>query len=1308
MSCIDNRHYDTFKETQRRVREKYPTMTDDEVNTKVAKTWVEWKNVPMNKTEKDIYKSIAKDGVFIGHIKGTKQKQIVEPIVAVRMRNGHTTVYLANDTNYTFKYGSGESMKTAKGMIVTSALVRDAIPANKVLGSTPKNTKLDVSTFTKYEGKLHGDIDAMKQFVDQLNEMDNNIESDENIAELKSLLDMLDPTMMGKFKTYYKEGTLDTHGAISGKRIAISISGNHNSGKSAAEVYVHEVIHSYTMAAIAMAAAGDVKARKIVRQLETLMNTAHTALKKDGSVDKETMKYMFESEHSLDEFIAHTLTNKKVRDLLKTVDVSKSREHNGIVDTIKALFKTILDIISGNYSLENMKSNVYDATLTLSMRLAESNNHNIQKAKSNESLPSRVWEAFTAFDEDVLGRKLIELKDKVFTDVKLPDIPDSLPGKVMWYVKAVVKTATVPGYRNQASKIASTWGMGPDGTIQTLMRDFFDQDALEREVDWTALQSDRIDSGRNDLKSATAFSIFKGFDGKLETEDDVALKKVIVDTELQSIYNTKKYSRSDIVEILENEKALETKIGRVKARIKKHNAKGYNYLVNQATGLGYFMATGKIHIAQNTNTINIASGILTSERVGKRGQEFYALVAALDELATLTALKHTDSHHKKSVSALIKAQSKGVDNVVALAKLNKGIAKNTVFEGNKTHMIQGYSKELFDDRITMEIAEVSDKADMEKKGYRLVKKLKNHSTERADAPKMAMYINESFSTGEWHRGATRLTKLSRKGTSLKAVYGGTDDQFSKIKHRTVKVKLDKQRYEIMAKMKSGELDVTKLDYGMGAVLNEDGQVVDYRYMMPKVDKERYLGTDNKISEVLPATRASTYDKENTAIHNEDVLKLIIDDAKENYVHKSVTGKNDKMYTLIHPDSTDKRIKELWEIMPASFKKAARDSKYKGLPVRTDLMGTYFGYRHLSITDFPGMEKFTPAVVRNFIRIAETMWVEFIKIVKVDILIKVPAVIVGNIISNAAYAVMTGTNPLELIKHYTESTRDARAYIKDHRELVKLMEAKNSGNKLGLDISKLPLLEKRLKNNPIHELAESGVYQAIVEDISHSEFESTNKLKALYNEKAKKMPKAIKTGLNWLFLTEETGVYKFSAEVLQISDLVARDVENRKLKALEVSQLTGKRPMPTWWDKEMEKPGGRSGIPKGPLRKRFLEESKKRRLDTVLNAFINYNKISGSKEEYLNRMGLIMFTKYAKRIQKVIANTSTKYPLKSLGMLLGQSYIYDFETIQDQQVVTRSWYNLGLGNGDIVPGLSPFTHIMNVLEPALIQPSTYRF
>lgn len=1183
----------------------------------------------------------------------------------------------------------------------------------KVLRNKESSKKVDLSKFKRIEKDVHRNIEAMQELVEELHKIGGEKEDAGHLEYLKELVGKLNPKFLTKMTTYINEKASETGGVMTNSAIAISVSkaaklaGNQ---QSEAEVYVHEVIHSYVAFALDLARSGDIEARKLYRELEYVMKVARENITwKDfmpaDSIDaeleeknaREMYRYVFDSANAEDEFIAHVLTNPIVMAKAEKIMLKDKSKDKSLFGRVKELFAGLLDLLSGNFEFSDRNKNVREMTEKLAFRLAEYNNKAIVEAKKNEAVTNRLLDVLNTTD-DKLAEKIEELVNEYMPAGVVEKKPDSKLGQAKWIGKVVTRMALDPIYRNQLSKLATAFGMPPEGTVQTIMRDFTEQDDLAKTVDWMALASDRIDGFKMTLIGTVKEAVEKGFKAKLDKVNKKALTRVVMDTDLASIFS--KYSNAEMRRLLRDEDALETKIGRVKHQLKELDEKHYNWNVNQASGLGYYLATGKAHIAQNMNAVNIARGLLSAEyrRPSKE------LVALIDEVATLTALKYTDRNDKLRVEKLMKEDWDGVRNVVGIAKNLKSEASTTLFKESKTHIIKGYSKEVFDDKITMEVASLDEKASMEKRGFKLVKVLEKHTGDTSKI-EFGLYTSDSFNTNEWYRTTARLTKLGTKGTTLKSLWYAGESSYAKLQWKTNKVRLDAERTNLVTQMIKGELDVTSLEYGLTPVLNEDGAVADYRYMMDKQAKEDFLGMSTDVSDIMARTRASIFDKGETDKHNQKLLDVIVKDAKENYRSGNQTGENDKLYVLITDNSTDEKIRDLWSVLPKSFKDEAMKSKDKGIPVRRDLMNNYFGYRHLTITNFPLLGQITPEIVKSVIRIAEVMWMEFIKISKVDVLIKMPAVMVGNVVSNFMYGVMTGTGPRELLKMYTESTRDVRAYLKKHRELVELQHAKATGNLRRLPAERIAQLERELKTSPIHELYELGIYQAIVEDVSKDEFTSTNKLKQWYKDKTEGVPKIIKDGMNWVYLTEETQYYKFMTEVVQMSDLVARDIENRKMKAISDKQKLGQKKLPLWFLRDH--PGNELRKLSGKELKEFEAKAKEMRLDLVLNTFINYNRPSGSLEEYLNKVGLIMFTKYAKRIQRVIGQTGMKYPLKSLMVLLGQEFLLDVDTIQDQSILTRSWYNMGMSEGDLVPGKPLFDYLMEVFTPPIVQASTYR-
>ena len=1217
---------------------------------------------------------------------------------------------------YTFDFGGkGRSNKTATGKVVMASWLNDYIKDLGPVLKSQDDVEFDFSSFDSLENEVHGNVEGMQNLLDELHLAGGEKETDSHLAYLRGLIGEMNQSFFEKMNTFIDNTSIKSGGIITGTKIGLKVSKGAKlvqNQMSEAEIYAHELVHAMSMFALADKENKD--SRKLRKELEYVMNVAmdnltwedfmpEVSIDKDAEekIAKDMFEYIFNSSKAEEEFIAHVLTNPIIMDKMKNINLKEQKVDLTIFEKILDMFAKLMDMLRGDYKFSEKNNSLYEQTKLLTFKLGEINKKSVRNAKDNETLGKKIWNTMQNYNSGS-GEMLENFYQKnIVGKIKYEDKPPKGAGllaKSKWIAKTVTMFIINDEYNKAFELLLSAYGLKPEGTLQSIIRDFKKPDDFANEVDMLALQADKIDQAKLTLITAEHESITESFSRRLETNEESALTRVILDTDLSSIYD--KYTTRQIRKMLEDEDELYKFIGRAKHRMKKIDEKNYNWNMNQSEGLGYYMATNKGHIAQNLNAETIARGYQSSERRGDPSKE---LIDIIDEVATLTALRFTSRTNKAIVRELMRSETDGIKTIINKHNYFKKESRKHLFDGASTLMIKGYSREIFDDKISMIIAPTSEEIELSKQGYTL-KKVLSKSVYDSNKTPVAIYIADAFEINEWYRTATRLTSLGSKGTTLDEVRYKTDGRDGRVKAEMDKLRIDEHRMKIIKEMENGTFDRKNAEYGMLPVMDNDGIVINYRYVMDKESKEEFLGQNTEVGEVLSRSFGHTLDKSQTSVQNKKVLDLLLSDMKTNY-NGTLYGNNNKEYIVISENSTNKEIKELYKVLPSSFKHAIYESEGKKLAVRRDMLHNFFGYRHLSILDFPLLRKITPAIMQRLIKIVETMWIEFIKITKANILIKMPVVIIGNIISNFMYSVMTGTNPFELLGMYVDSTRDVRAYLKKHRELIDLEIAKNSGNLQKKDLRKMDKLKRELENNPGHELVELGIYQAIVEDISRSETAHSNKLKQLLNEKTANAPKMIKDGANWLYLTEETGYYKFMSEVLQMSDLVARDIENRKLKKIQEKQTNGDMHLPRWFvtkgkskDYEYKK---EKRVLRGKEREEFNTEATKIRHLAILNAFINYNKPSSNVEEYLNRVGAIMFTKYAKRIQRVIGETFTKNPMNALLLIMGESFTGDVETIYDQSFLNRSWYNLGLSGGDMVPFTSPFERLMDALNPPAV-------
>ena len=100
--------------------------------------------------------------------------------------------------------------------------------------------------------------------------------------------------------------------------------------------------------------------------------------------------------------------------------------------------------------------------------------------------------------------------------------------------------------------------------------------------------------------------------------------------------------------------------------------------------------------------------------------------------------------------------------------------------------------------------------------------------------------------------------------------------------------------------------------------------------------------------------------------------------------------------------------------------------------------------------------------------------------------------------------------------------------------------------------------------------------------------------------------------------------------------------------------------------------------------------------------------SESFEEWANRVGVLMFTKYLKRVQPIIRDTMVNHPIKTALMLLvGNTVATGMSSIQDSNLLFRSFdYSGDFNPFGAIPVYNPFNTIGMVLSPPIIQSDTY--
>lgn len=1146
-----------------------------------------------------------------------------------------------------------EKMDAAEAKAYTEAYISDTV-YEEFLGNVEANKYSKIERLSK---DMHKSAEAVSSLMDIIQSNDPNKTSDKHLSKIKGMMqdmlwDKLPELSLAVEKEADKTGgvfNISRAGVKGNPSITVRIMDKFARdplGMSGAEALAHEYWHAYTEYALR---SNDAAIRQQVRQMRRIMDHAMKQIKPEHliaegvAVDelsmeaaKERWNYVFANKNGngLSEFIAYSMSNEAMMKQLESMKLGNAmnveRKNESLLETLLSIVRKVMAFITGDIKLAEKDNTVMDKVTTLVHSIAVYNRGALKEARENESAVDVVFRMLRVADDMAKGKidKGIEMLAKLLPEgVSLP-ANNSMWEKAKFFAAISGKVMFDSKLRTVYENVLAELGMSPSGWVQGFLRDVATPDELERKTEELGRMSDMRDRHRNSMKSVTAGNLREGFKTVPTKYQQALMTEVLLDTDIQVLLADSEgkngYSNKELRSLLEDSEKLDAEIKRYKDDVYKTHGtvKGKaEFYSTQAAGLGYYLATHKAHAAQNLNAYNIAKGYLTDGT----WKTDAATVNMIDRLATLYGLKYTNSAKRKAMAEYMKVEHTGIYNMLRVAEMQRIEAKSRLFAGSESLMVKGHTKELFDDGIDIQTAPVSKEAELAQAGYKLMFKVPSNSGYAGSD--MAVYKADTNVSVGWYRSNTRLTGFNRKGTSLTEIRFKENSTTASRQAYIDKRKVDRVRSKIVKSMMDGTFDPTKVDYGWAPLMNAHGAVVDYRYMMTKENKRDLLGQDTSAIRVLAETAASNIDKIDTIKQNEEVWKVMEADQRANYIPNHMIGKNDKRYVVIDGDSSDERLREIYMVMPQEFREKAKEMPGGKLAVREDMLINYFGFRHYSVLHQKWAQNLYPTVKRA-IAMTEDIWQAIVAIAKSNILIRVPMVLANNILSNIVYAVVSGTPLSEVYKQYMSSVIDVKDYMRQHHELMQLeLAAKTKGNPTKQDTVRINKLREDLKANPIHELMEAGIYQSVVEDTSLQDVRQNNRVTNWVKDKMEAhTPEWVQTAAGWMYLSENTGYYKFMHEATQLSDLVARAVMNKRL------------------------------IEKGV--------GKKDRHERIMDAFVNYNKPSTSFEEYLNRMGIVMFTKYAKRILRTIMDQSKRSPVSVTLALLGQEWMYDVPDITD--------------------------------------------
>ena len=1108
---------------------------------------------------------------------------------------------------------------------------------------------------------LHNNPDGVMDLARNIDGLDNKHGAKNTNSEyLLSLIDSMVGTLKNVsplINTAINRDSAVNQGRITGlagKTMDLELAiGPQNSNRTGLEVYAEELVHAITAFGLKY---DDPKMRSSITEIEeireaffdnvstedlaAMMPDQDTAMKEASDL----MEYISGGENSTKEFIAKAVSNPYIMQSLRET-ITKKGDYTGeslaarFVRWMQKMFRNLRGVIS-----KEPKTNDLERMMYFVARMGDVN------AKALDTKKQGVLKTIADFINIKVDKRAsnyfnsLRAKSNGFKVPKI-DMDASKFDIALYYAKMIPFSLINDKARDLMRTHLSVLGAKPWGTIQMTVDDILDQDEMSDRLEQIGMGSKDADR----ISALTENSIVKelnsGFGRTLTSREQRGLLQVMkVDAVALDGLVGNGVSVDSLFDGDEN--TLDKQIDLIEKRLEADYSTDANYFKTMAKLLGRYLSTGETSKVLLKNAHSIAN---KTNMGGYSSEASKELVSEIDTLVSLKAIKAIPKHLRAASKEFLvdEANETGLASIVKYMSHNKEVSQKDLFGGSgEAHLYtKGYLSDVYNMDEEVLIRPVTETEKLAKEGYKLQTVMDHDYLLRGDNVQFGLFTSDVIIKNRLHSAGFKYNSLKHRGTSISDQYMMSgEDTTGALASRDISREV-LEATKILKKIANGTYEESVNDKGMSPILDPTGKVVDFSYEMTHYNKERHLGLKTDPVERLAKTARSIVDKVETEKHNSILVKEIVAEMKRNTEEadllnakgESVISKvNGKRYRLINSESTGSDFRELWYALPKSVRREFRGEKDRdgnaitkeGMYIREDHIRGVLGFKEVGIANNRVAKRLKPEN-RLKLQIAEEVWKNVVSISKVGIVIKMPFVLISNIVSNFAIVVSYLENPAEVARLQMQGVSEINKYTLLHKEALEL-EARISANvATASDKRKLERANKRMKDSPMKPLVDAGFFTQILEETELQEHRAKI-VEKWGDEKMKNMPGFIKSGVSWAFLTDRNAYHKFMYTSTQYSDLAARYAQYQLMK--------------------------RKGVPENDIQK------------SLRNAFINYNKPNSPLVEWANQVGLVMFTKYYIRIQRFLLTFGRDNPFKSILLLFADEVLQDPPTVTDSNIL----------------------------------------
>jgi len=784
----------------------------------------------------------------------------------------------------------GESLEQEEGMIAEQLVHTVKTEMVKISGKIKSSATEEIDT-DNFVADMSAAVSAVTLYTlfNELGKIDKVTDFASHTEHLRTVLNQSIRQVLNPMELLVRKLGQANSGVLAKGKIYLSMGNTsrlHTTGQSAQEVYAHELVHAVTATAISTDYWLHKRARSLyekvqehitpesfldyVRQGNVIVpagSTLNETIAKAKAVhdhifdnnDITTIKYknpitneIEERQYSngLLEFIAMGTTNAKFIKILAGINTNVPMTYAdhvynafvGAINSVTSLINKTKDPAANIALMVLMHklANVNQVKSNIIMRKLEENGH------LEEIVNSKLYQVL-AYSALTSGQLLKARQNKALSL--------SAVGEIIRLSQGI----SYEDYRQVAGQLARRIGITHKSMLAQLVTEAEAEGITAISAEYMHLLSKSnkfVDQLRRMEAQSLANQILGSFiAGTPSKSEGIGITKILLKTDMGDLID-KGYSWDKMFGLLKSRSKLKAEIATVEKLLQAEAPTNFDYYKTQVATLGYMMVNGQpLKWGTKLNAGNITHLGGTGKAVEGNLE---AIEKLIDILAALHAIKYSDPGHVKdfvSVAEREFAKDKDNNGVMLSYLVHKDLKARALeqsFEGEKGAMIKGYTKEIYNPRVSIITAPSSMEAELKAEGY--IKEREDMSKDPLDLNKepMSLYVNKDGDTATFNKMIVSLTSNRHKGKGQVAGYSSIGELNPALLSSFDAAHATAEGMKIFAR--ADYADLSKIDSHnlLVPVENNKHEVVGYRYLMNEFTKDSILQKDNSFAKVLGA------------------------------------------------------------------------------------------------------------------------------------------------------------------------------------------------------------------------------------------------------------------------------------------------------------------------------------------------------------------------------------------------------------------------------------------------------------------------